>query len=76
MVVSPDVALAQLALARQERDESVKIHNQRWRQGIVTALESGASVPSIALVAGCTRQRVYQIQYEEKNLVDSRGRHR
>jgi hypothetical protein len=66
----PDPAAARRALitARQIREEA----EPRWRSAIVAALEAGIGAAEVAEMAGCTRQRVYQIRdLARSNRLDS-----
>jgi hypothetical protein len=59
--MNPDIARLQLVFARQAREEANKA-NKQWYEAILDALAAGVSVAEVALLAGCTRQRIYQIK--------------
>jgi hypothetical protein len=67
MHADPAAARTELAVARALRDEA----NPRWRAAIIAARSAGIPVAEVALIAGCTRQRVYQIAGRPVNPLDT-----
>jgi hypothetical protein len=68
-VTDPAQARRALITARQIREEA----EPRWRAAIVAAVEAGIPVAEVADIAGCTRQRVYQIRDAARsNRLDNR----
>lgn len=68
-MTDPVQARRLLIAARQIRDEA----EPRWRSAIVAAMEAGLPAAEVAEVAGCTRQRVYQIRDASRsNRLDNR----
>jgi DNA-binding phage protein len=57
-MVDPEAARRELLAARQAREDA----EPRWRRAILGALEAGVGAAEVARLAGCTRQRVYQIK--------------
>ncbi len=60
-------ARAVLMAARQLRDEA----EPRWRAAIVAARKAGLSAVEVAMLAGCSRQRVHQIEGKKSNPLDA-----
>jgi len=67
MYTDPAAARTELAAARALRDEA----EPRWRAAIVAARRAGVPAAEVALIAGCTRQRVHQIEAELANRLDA-----
>jgi hypothetical protein len=55
-------ALADLARAREERDSTIRDARQGFADRVRAYEAAGISVSSIAVAAGFSRQRVYQIR--------------
>jgi hypothetical protein len=66
MHTDPATARTELAVARALREEA----EPRWRAAIVAARRVGVPAAEVALIAGCTRQRVHQIEAETANRLD------
>lgn len=64
----PDAAREALMAARRAREEA----EPRWREAILAALAAGVGPVEVARLAGCTRQRVFQIRQEALNRLDAR----
>lgn len=67
MNTDPAAVRAELAAARVLRDEA----EPRWRAAIVAARRAGFSAVEVARIAGCTRQRVHQIEAKFANPLDA-----
>lgn len=58
-------ALTRLASATQRRENAQRAADdadQEWREMIRTAVAAGARVTEVAMTAGISRERVYQIK--------------
>ena len=60
-------AVSRVRAARVQRDKAVDTATQRLKQAILDAISAGASVRDIAVAAGMSRQRVYQILHEDED---------
>lgn len=70
MYTDPAGARTELAVARALREEA----EPRWRAAIVAARRAGLSAAEVALIAGCTRQWVYQVTDGTVNPLDTAPR--
>jgi hypothetical protein len=59
-------AVAAVRAARVERDRVVTIASATLRRAIMAALDTGASVRNVAVAAGVTPQRIYQLMADER----------
>ncbi len=68
MSADPDAAREELIAARQAREDA----EPRWRRAILAARAAGVGAVEVARLAGCTRQRVHQIEHGTLNRLDRR----
>lgn len=58
-------AVARVRVARIKRDKAVAETSDELRREIIAAADIGASVRDIAVAAGLTRSRIYQLLNED-----------